>query len=36
MSDAKTQVFDWLYQSLGTKEGGKSIYKIFMRGKRSI
>jgi len=28
VSEAKTQAFDRLYQSLGTKEGEKSIYKL--------
>ena len=29
VSEARTQAFDWLYQSLRTKEGEKSIYMIF-------
>jgi len=28
VSEAKTQAFDRLYQSLGTKEGEKFIYKL--------
>jgi len=27
--EARTQAFEGLYQSLGTKEGEKSIYKLF-------
>ena len=28
LNEARTQTFDGLYQSLGTKEGAKSIYSL--------
>lgn len=32
MSEARTQTFEFFYQSLGVKEGEKSIYK-FTKGR---
>lgn len=34
MSEARTQAFDKLYQSLGTNEGEKSMYRLAKRRER--
>lgn len=34
MSEERTQTFDGLHQSLGTKEGEKSIYRLLSKEKK--